>query len=284
MSLGVLLFLVALAAAAFFLEPDYPAHVPLRIGVCAFDSGAASPVLSSFASSIREQDGGDITWVWLGSGGEPVDCDFYLMTMLQLISSAEHSVMEPLLLSTSRRDGSLSPGAVVVRRGNEPDWSRTAFTSAFSATGFISPLAAIAEGGVRLSEVSYENLSGDCPVCGEAVAYGVLYGRYGAGGMSLDEIRRMEGSGRLDPGELSVLFIGPELPEVILTSDPATEDWKTRGFARRLPRIAERLSDPLRRDLSRLGMAAFRPPAAGELDLEGMVPGKVWETAGHHFP
>lgn len=283
-SLVMLLLLVALAAAALFLEPDYPAHVPIRIGVCAFDSVTAGPVLRSFASSVREQEGGDITWVWLGPGGRPEGCDFYIMTSLQIVSSGKERGIESVLLSTPRRDGSLSLGVVIVRRGSEPDWSRVAFTSVSSTTGFISPLAAIAESGLPLTDVSYEILSDACPVCGEAVAYGVLFGRYGAGGMSLEELRRLEGSGMVEPGALNVLFTGPELPEIILASDPATEEWKSRGFARRLPRIADRLSDPLRRDMARLGMAAFRPPAAGELDLTDRVPGQVWEAAGYHFP
>jgi hypothetical protein len=283
-SLVMLVFLVALAAAALFLEPDYPAHVPLRIGVCAFDSTVAGPVLRSFASSVREQDGGDITWVWLGPGGEPAGCDFYIMTSLQMLSVREESGMECLLLSTPREDGSLSMGVVIVPRNGEPDWSRTAFTSVSSATGFISPLAAIAAGGVQLSAVSYETLSDACPVCGEAVAYGVLLGRYGAGGMSLEELRRIEGSGAVEPGALRVLFTGPELPEIVLVSDPATEKWKARGFVRILPRVTGGFSDPLRREMARLGMAAFRPPAGGELDLVGMVPGQVWESAGYHFP
>ena len=284
MSLVMLLLLVALAAAALFLEPDYSAHVPLRIGVCAFDSAVAGPVLRSFASSVREQDGGDITWVWLGPGGKPAGCDFYIMTSLQMLSAREESGMECLLFSTPRVDGSLSIGVVIVPRDGEPDWSRAAFTSVSSATGFISPLAAIAESGVQLSTVSYETLSDACPVCGEAVAYGVLLGRYGAGGMSLEELRRIEGNGVVEPGALRVLFTGPELPEIVLVSDPATEEWKSRGFARRLPRVAGRLSDPLRREMARLGMAAFRPPAGGELDLVGRVPGQVWESAGYHFP
>ncbi len=66
MSLVILLLLVALPAAALFPKPDYPAHVPLRIGVCVFDPVVGGTVLLSFASSVREQDGGDITSVWLG--------------------------------------------------------------------------------------------------------------------------------------------------------------------------------------------------------------------------
>ncbi len=284
MSLLMLLLLVTLAAAALFLEPDYPAHVPLRIGICAFDSVTAAPALRSFATRVREQEGGDITWVWLGPTGDPAGCDFYIMTSLQMLSLSEDSIVECLLLSTSRSDGSMSRGAVIVREGTEPDWSRTAFTSPLSATGFISPLAAIAESGVQLPGVSYETPSVGCPVCGEAVAYGVLMGKYGAGGIPLEELRRIEGTGSIEPGALRILFTGPELPEIILVSDNSTEEWKSRGFARRLPRIADRLPDPLKREMARLGMAAFREPEEGELELHGAVSGQVWEKTGYHFP
>ena len=284
MSLVMLLLLVTLAAAALFLEPDYPAHVPLRIGICAFDSITAGPALRSFASTVREQDGGDISWVWLGPEGAPAGCDFYLMTSLQLLAAREKRAMDCLLLSTARIDGSLTMGVVIVREGTEPDWSRTAFTSSASTTGFISPLAAIVENGVQIPDLSYELLSEGCPVCGDAVAFGVLFGRYGAGGISLAELRRLEGNGTIGQGELRVLYTGPELPEIVLVSDPSTEEWKSSGFAGRLPRIAERLSDPLAREMSRLGMVSFRQPAAGELDMLGSVSQQVLEEAGYHFP
>jgi len=284
MSLVMLLLLVTLAAAALFLEPDYPAHVPLRIGVCAFDSAAAGPALHSFASSVREQDGGDISWLWLGPEGDPAGCDFYLMTSLQMLSAREKSVMDCLLLSSARIDGSLTMGVVIVREGAEPDWTRAAFTSSASTTGFISPLTAIAESGVRIQDLSYELLSEGCPVCGEAVAFGVLNGRYGAGGISLEELRRLERSGMIGQGELRVLYTGPALPEIVLVSDPSTEEWKSSGFTGRLSRITENFSASLAREMARLGMISFREPAAGELELLGSVPKQVQEEAGYHFP
>jgi hypothetical protein len=284
MSLVMLLLLVTLAAAALFLEPDYPAHVPLRIGVCAFDSVTAGPALRSFATTVREREGGDISWVWLGPEGEPTGCDFYLMTSLQMLAVPEKKLMDCLLLSTARIDGSLSMGVVIVREGSEPDWSRAAFTSSVSTTGFISPLAAIAESGVWFPDLSYELLSEGCPVCGEAVAFGVLNGRYGAGGISLDELRRLEGNGTIGQGELRILFTGPALPEVVIVSDTSTEEWKSSGFTGRLFRITENLSDPLAREMARLGMVSFRPPAAGELEMLGSVPLQVQEEAGYHFP
>ena len=284
LSLVMLLLLVTLAAAALFLEPDYPAHVPLRIGVCAFDSIAAGPALRSFASTVREQDGGDISWVWLGPEGEPAGCDFYLMTSLQMLFTREKRVMDCILLSTARIDGSLTMGVVIVRKDGEPDWSSTAFTSSVSATGFVSPLAAIAESGVHIPDLSYELLSEGCPVCGEAVAFGVLHGRYGVGGISLAELRRLEGNGTIGRGKLRVLFTGPELPEIVLVSDSSTEEWMSSGFAGRLPRIAENLSGPLAREMARLGLVSFREPEAGELEMLGRVPQQVREEAGYHFP
>lgn len=284
LSLLMLLLLVTLAAAALFVKPDYPAHVPLRIGICAFDSVSSGPALRSFATRVREQDGGDITWVWLPADAEPAGCDFYILTAPQMLAFREKTGIRCLLLAFGREDGSLSMGAVIAGRDAVPDWSRMAFTSTISASGFISPLAAIAESGVDLRKVSYETVSGGCPVRGEAVVYGVLFDRYGAGGISIDELRRIEGTGSIEPGALRVLFTGPELPEIIFASDPSTEEWKSRGFARRLPRIAGRLPDPLKREMTRLGMAGFREPEEGELELRGAVSEEVWKAAGYHFP
>jgi hypothetical protein len=284
LSLLMLLLLVTLAAAAIFVKPDYPAHVPVRIGICAFDSASSGRVFRSFATNVREQDGGDISWIWLPSDTDPAGCDFYIMTSPQMAAFREKSGLEYLLLATGREDGALSMGAVITRRGAEPDWSRAAFTSTISASGFISPLAAMAENGVDLEEVTIETVSAGCPVCGEAVVYGVLFGRFGAGGISIDELRRIEGTGSIEHDALRVLYTGPELPEVVLASDPSTEEWKSRGFARRLPRITDRLPDPLKREMTRLGMAGFREPLEGELELLNAVSGEVWKAAGYHFP
>ena len=284
MSFVMLGLLLALVAGALFFKPDYPAHVPLRVGVCAFDSVAAGPALNSLATTVREQDGGDITWVWLGPEGEPAGCDFYMMTSLQMLAAREKRDMECILLSTARVDGSSSMGAVITLDGVEPDWSRTAFTSSASATGFLSPLAAIVENGIQLSEISFETLSEGCPVCGDAVAFGVLHGIYGAGGIPLEELRRLERNGTIMQGALRVLFTGPGFPEIVLVSDPSTEEWKSRGFAGRLPRITGRLGGSLSREMARLGMVSFRPPAEGELELAGSVPEDVLEAAGYHFP
>jgi hypothetical protein len=137
---------------------------------------------------------------------------------------------------------------------------------------------------VWFPDLSYEFLSEGCPVCGEAVAFGVLNGRYSAGGISLEELRRLEGNGTIGQGELRVLFTGPALPEIVLVSDTSTEEWKSSGFTGRLFRITENLSDPLAREMARLGMVSFRPPAAGELEMPGSVPQQVQEEAGYHFP
>jgi hypothetical protein len=282
MSVAVLVLLAALAAAALFLDPDYPAHVPVRIGVTAFGKDCAGDALRSLAARVREDDGGDITWVWL-EGDEISGCDFYLMTSPQFAAASDRG-MECLLLASPRDDGKLPIGVVVTAGEAEPDWSRTAFTSAASAAGFISPLAALAAAGTDLSLVSFDILSGGCPLRGDGVAWGVAMGRYGAGGLPLEELRRLEKSGVIGPGRLRIALTGPELPEIVLASDPSTEQWKSAGFARRLPRIAGRIDGALKREMSGLGMASLRPPGEGEMDLLDGVPDEVWERAGYHFP
>jgi hypothetical protein len=206
------------------------------------------------------------------------------MTLAQALAGRGEIGSDVILLGTPRLDGSLPRGVVVTRRGEEPDWSKIAFTSSISSTGFISPLAAAFENGVPLTRPGIEFLSPGCPVCGEAVAFGVLQGVFGAGGMSIDELRRMEDSGAVGRGKLQVLFTGPALPEILLVSDPAAEEWKSKGFSRRLPRITGRLSGSQAREMARLGMALFRPPGDGELESAGGVPDEVWDAAGNHSP
>ena len=281
-SVAVLVFLVALAAASLYLEPDYPAHVPVRIGVSAFGEACAGDALGSFASKVREDDGGDITWVWLDGGEDLSGCDFYLMTSPQY--AAAGGGLECLLLASPRDDGKLARGVVVTLPGEGPDWSRAAFTSASSATGFVSPLAAAAAAGVDLAAISYETVSGGCPLRGDEVAFGVALGKYGAGALPLEALRRLESEGALEPGRLSIALTGPELPEIVLAADPSVESWKSEGFTRRLPRITAGLDGPMKREMSALGMACFRAPAAGEMELMRQIPAEVREMAGYHFP
>ena len=61
---NILLYAVVilLAAAANFFEPDYMAQVPIRIGISAYDSVFAAPVLERYSDLIMEKGGGDIRW------------------------------------------------------------------------------------------------------------------------------------------------------------------------------------------------------------------------------
>jgi hypothetical protein len=233
---------------------------------------------------VREREGGDITWVWLGRRGIPEGCDFYVMTSVQFLRAENESSLKCLLLASPREDGQLPRGAVISARGRAPDWSRMAFTSTLSSTGFLSPLSALAENGISLDGVSPVALSEGCTFCGEAVAIGVSLGRFDAGGLPLDELRRLEESSLIEPGSIEVVFTGPALPEIMLVSGEGTEYWKSRGFAGRLPEISSGLPDPLRREMKRLGMAAFRPPAEGELDIASVVHGSALEALEHHNP
>jgi hypothetical protein len=283
-SIAIFVLIILIAAAALFLEPDYPAHVPLRIGICAFDSAAAAPVLDSFAAAVREREGGDIDWVWLKRDAGPGECEFYIMTAIQLLRDEDRSPSECLLIATSREDGQLPRGAVITARGRAPGWSPMAFTSALSSSGFLSPLSALAENGIPPGDVSPVSLSNGCPVCGEAVAIGVALGRFDAGGLPLGELRRLEESSIISQGSVDVILTGPALPEILLVCDESTESWKSRGFAGRLPEIASGLPLPLRREMRRLGMAAFRAPREGELDIEDAVDRSALEALRHHYP
>jgi len=79
---NILLYTVVilLASAAYFLEPDYMAHVPIRIGISSCDSVFAAPVLERYADLVREKGGGDIRWFYFDEDEYPEGCDFYLMT------------------------------------------------------------------------------------------------------------------------------------------------------------------------------------------------------------
>jgi hypothetical protein len=110
----------------------------------------------------------------------------------------------------------------------------------------------------------------------ERVVFGVLYGAYDAGGISLDHLQSMERSGVLRRGELDVLCEGEALPEIVLAYDPARYNADRKSFVGRLPGVYDRLPRSLRRELAAVGIAGFYIPRADDLELierlQAMVP------------
>lgn len=272
----VLIFslIVLLAASAVYFEPDYPAHVPLRIGVSAFDSAAAGPQLESMAEMVRESGGGDIDWVWVSPDRIPCGCDMYLMTSVSLRPFLESGELDLLMVASPRPDAAPCRGVVISSAGRAAPAAGAgysiAYTSPRSATGYISPSAALESNGIPAAATADFAAPAGLPICPLAVVYGVLDGRWDLGGVPLEGLRLMERRGLVDAGSLNVVAVGPELHEIVLASDPGLEPWKKRGFSAELPRIAADFPDPVRREMERLGMSEFRKSAAED---EGSIPG-----------
>ncbi len=259
---------IILAVCAWFLEPDYMAQVPVRVGVCAYDSASVSVTLEALADLIRTKGGGDITWVYFDGGTEPAGCDFYLLTSLQYQKLHERRGMTCSLIAGTVGGGLYSRGVVIKRpetgRGEISD-GRLIFTTESAAAGFASAYAAMIDSGyIERTDTARIDFAG-CQTCGERVVFAVLYGRYAAGGLSLDGYRMLCSQGVIGEDELEIVCIGEPVLEIIVAADRSIEDWKLHGFKRRFPAITEKLSEPLRTDLASIGIAGFFE--AGEREI-----------------
>ncbi|MBN1164542.1 MAG: PhnD/SsuA/transferrin family substrate-binding protein [Candidatus Krumholzibacteriota bacterium] len=266
---------IVLALGAYFLEPDYMGHVPVRIGVCAFDSTVSTVALEALADLVREKGGGDITWVYFPAGQAPRDCDFYLMTSLQVYSHLPEGRLSCSLVAHSSPGHPYSPGVVIIKP--ETDRSllnsgKIIFTHPGSAAGYLSPLLALQRsgyaidpGGERIEFTGSRN--GE-----EKVVFGVLFDAYRAGGLGLNKYRNILDRGQIKKGQLEILCVGDVYPEILIAADNSLESWKLKGFTDRLPSITENLPLALRTGLEELGITGFSAITDKELEFFRELP------------
>jgi len=260
--------IIALAVGAFFLKSDDLAHMSVVIGVSALDSAQAAPALESFAEFCRGKGCGDIRWKYGAPGETPPGCDFYLMTSLQLSERLAGGELGCALIAASREAHRYSRSAVIVRRGVRalpPEGARIIFTSPRSAAGFLAPYRSLARSGYRLEGASID-FAGSC-ARDERVVFGVLYGAYDAGGISLDRLRALEASRVIGETELDVLIEGEAFPELLLAYAPSSYTAERKAFVRRLPGVHDKVTYPLRSELAGLGVAGFYAPRESDLEL-----------------
>ncbi|MBN2185333.1 MAG: PhnD/SsuA/transferrin family substrate-binding protein [Candidatus Krumholzibacteriota bacterium] len=278
---------VLLAAAANFFEPDYMAQVPIRIGISAYDSAFAAPILERYSDLIMEKGGGDIIWRYFGEDEDPAGCDFYLMTSIQARDAVDSGMMKISLAGSATDARSHSFGVVIARGGTrlkDLNGGKFIFTSRYSASGFLSPLSALIDQGVDTGPESEDIFFTGCRSCDEKVVYGVLFGRYSAGGISLDRFRKIESLGGFDSGELSVLLTGPSVQEIFLVASAGIERWKEKGFLDRLPSITEGAPPSLKNDLVSIGIAGFIPADENSLEFLDKYFDRTAAGSIHHFP
>jgi len=269
--------IVALALGAIFIKSDDPAHIPVIIGVSALDSTRACPALESFAEFCRGKGCGDIRWRFLRPDAALTGCDFYITTSLSLSAPLAKASLGCALIAAEREAHRYSRSAVVVRAGVRSlpsSGARVIFTSPRSASGFLAPYRSLERAGYALSRAAVD-FAGARPR-EERVVFGVLYGAYDAGGISLEHLQSMERSGVVRRGELDVLFEGEALPEIVLAYDPARYSADRKSFVRRLPGVFDRSPRSLRRELAAVGIAGFYVPRADDIELikrlQAMIP------------
>lgn len=283
--------IVALAVGAVFITSEDMAHMPVVIGVSAFDSTRAEPALESFAEFCRGKGCGDIRWRYLSPEGDLSGCDFYVTTSLRLSSPLAKKSLGCALIVAERAAHRYSRSAVVVRPGVRslpPSGARVIFASPLSAVGFLAPYRSLERAGFALEGATID-FTGPFPQDERAVL-GVLYGAYDAGGISLERLQALEGAGIVRPGEIDLLCEGEALPEIVLAYDPASYTAERKKFTRRLPGVVDRAPRSLRQELAALGIAELYIPRKSDLDLikrlrtmvpPGFVPDRQDGAAAH---
>jgi hypothetical protein len=260
--------IIAISAAALFLEQEDMAHMPFSIGVFAFDSLGASCTLDLLADFVREKAGGDIEWRYFGPGAKPCGCDLYLATALQVFPYITSGELQCPLISTTAGGGRYSRGAVIVRSDNEDArFDKVIFSSPISAAGFLSPFIALretgryrcsGEGDVEFAHEHYDE---------KRVIFGVLYGAYDAGGIGHERFKYLEKQGVVRSGELKVLLTGEAFPEILLASDASADSKKIKNFTNRFLVILDMLPSSLRLELAELGIGGFSSARAEDIDI-----------------
>jgi len=279
--------IILLAASASFLEPDYPAHVPVSIGISAFDSADAAHVLEALAGHVREKGGGDIRWIYFGESRTPSGCDFYMLTPVQAYPHMTGGRMKLSFLVCEGHERCYARGAVITRSGTTMEEIREGnliFSDRSSPAGFISPFFALFQEGL-VSWTSRERFHfPDCRRCDESVVFGVLAGDFAAGGISLESFRSLESKGLFKEGDLEVRYRGMPVAEVVFTADIGVESWKYKGFTERLPGIVSCVPPLLRHDLESLGIGNFMRPGSRTPDPLGNFPDSLLVKMIDHRP
>jgi hypothetical protein len=277
--------IIALAWGALSITTEDMAHMPVVIGVAALDSARAAIALESFAELCRIKGCGDIRWRYLPADGALTGCDFYVTTSLKLSAPLAGKRLGCALIAAEREAHRYSRSAVVVRSGVRSlpeNGARVIFSSPGSAAGFLAPCRSLERAGCAL-ERSRVDFAGERPE-NERVVFGVIYGAYDAGGISLERLIALESSGIVRTGELRVLLEGEALPELVLAYNPATYTEDLRSFARRLPGMLDRAPRSLKVELAALGIAGFYSPRGRDIELMEklftMVPPGIAEPGG----
>ncbi|MCX5752444.1 MAG: PhnD/SsuA/transferrin family substrate-binding protein [Candidatus Krumholzibacteria bacterium] len=264
--------IIALAFGALFFKADDMAHTPVVIGVCTFDSARVGSTLDQFSEFCRTKGCGDIRWRYLRPGQKIAGCDFYIMTSLELSAPLARGNLGCALLAAEREAHRYSRSSVLVKAGVTAlpaRGARIVFGSARSAAGFLAPYRALERSGYALSEASIE-FAGSYPG-EERVVFGVLFGAYDAGGISLERLQALKKAGIVRDGEIDVLCEGEALPEIVIAYEPSSYTQDRRNFARHLPRVFDRVPHSLRSELSALGIAGFYAPRKSDLELIGKL-------------
>jgi hypothetical protein len=286
-SIAAFVVILLLAIAAFFFEPDYMGHLPLRIGVSAFDSSRCSAVLDEFASLIREKDGGNVSWHYFSGDSRPEGCDFYLLTSLQYMDCSSDGSMEISLLATRQGGNIYSRGVVLVRKDSTVDDLKSGkyiFPFPGAASGYLSAVGALLENGI-IDRVSPDRVffSG-CRLCDEEVIYGVIFGEYVGGGLSFDSYRNLLVRGKGGEGVLEVRYTGRQAIDIILATGDGVDLWKKKGFLSRLPEITASANGLLAHDLHRIGIGGFVGFPEHEPAIPGDFPDSMLNDINNYLP
>lgn len=268
--------IILIAVGAFFLEEDDIAHMPVRIGVYDLDSVVVHQRLEDLARFVRGKGGGDVEWIYMRDSDDPEGCDFYIMTSLRFAPYLQGGELDCSLIVSLTEGRRYSSGVVIAKAGVEDAGASgdgAIFTSPLSASGFLSPYRAILDSGYDLSGtgVPIEFAGTE-----ERVIFGVLYGSYRFGGISLERLRHLEERGMIGREEIEIVMQGEPYPEMVLAAGRNGEDRKLDRFRDRFLILTDRMPYDLNVDLRSIGLSDFAEPRSDDLDtirsLAGMVP------------
>jgi ABC-type phosphate/phosphonate transport system substrate-binding protein len=137
------------------------------------------------------------------------------------------------------------------------------FKSPYSVAGFLSPFNSLSSAlNGSWGEGDLVEFAGS----EERVIYGIIFGAYTFGGISLERLSMLEEMGVFAGDEIEVFLEGEAYPEMVLAVDKSMDERKHRRFRERFALLADRMPPRLKADLTSLGISGFVSPRPEDID------------------
>jgi len=262
---------VLLTVMAYFMKKEDVAHTPVSIGVCAFDSSRVDFTLRSFGIWARKNNGGEIKWRYFKNYNKRESCYLYMLTSVQAAKSLNPDSLSLFLTAKATIDGKYPKGVIFMKEDAVFKGEPIGFLSSESAACFLSPMLALKDSinsfGIEGADIEFL----ECNSCFRQLFFGVLFGKYIAGGMDMDRLDLLMSKEIHGKNNLRIVAGGLRVPEIFLVASESIDKIKLKSLRKIFTEKFDEIPKLLKRDFLELGIAGFSSSEAGELEMVGKM-------------